>query len=105
MTNIFDIAGGVRSGHEHIDTLFADRRLTIERIVSVGHQTPKQDWYDQAQDEWVAVLQGEAVLTFDDGGDVHVGRGEWTFIPAHRKHRVARTSVDPACIWLALHFR
>ena len=47
--------------------------LRVERIVSTGgHATPPGQWYDQAQAEWVAVVQGEGVVRFE----LPLGQGE-----------------------------
>ena len=76
--------------------------IRVERILSTGQASPPGFWYDQAEDEWVAVLQGEGVLQWEDGQLTELRAGDWLFIPAHQKHRVERTSVEPPCIWLAL---
>lgn len=75
----------------------------IERIVSRGHTSPDQGWYDQEDDEWVAVLEGEAQLRFEDGETVDLKCGNWLLIPARKRHRVSYTSTEPACVWLAVH--
>lgn len=41
-------------------------KVRIERIVSTGQASPEGFWYEQEEDEWVAVLKGEAVLRFED---------------------------------------
>ena len=41
--------------------------VRIERIISHGHASPADFWYDQAQHEWVIVLKGAARLQFEDG--------------------------------------
>lgn len=83
--------------------LIADHGVKIERIVSSGQSTPPGQWHDQARDEWVALLQGEATLQFEDGAEARLGPGDHLLIPAHQRHRVARTSDSPPCIWLAVH--
>ena len=76
--------------------------LRIERIVSDGHASPEGFWYDQDQDEWVALLEGEAGIAFADGRQVHLTRGDLLSLPAHTRHRVTYTS-RPA-IWLAVFY-
>ena len=76
--------------------------IRLERILSTGQASPPGFWYDQAEDEWVAVLQGEGVLQWEDGRLTELRAGDWLLIPAHQKHRVECTSVEPPCIWLAL---
>ncbi len=79
------------------------RGLRIERILSAGQTSPPGFWYDQQQDEWVALLQGRAGLSFDDGRSVTLEKGDWLFLPAHTRHRLDWTSREPPCIWLAVH--
>ncbi|MEZ0368338.1 MAG: cupin domain-containing protein [Candidatus Sericytochromatia bacterium] len=79
--------------------------LQLERIVSAGQVTAAGQWYDQAWEEWVLLLQGEAELEYDDGRRLALCSGDSVLIPAHQRHRVARTSQEPPCIWLALHLK
>jgi cupin 2 domain-containing protein len=89
---------------EQIQPLVTTNRVRIERIVSAGQITPEGRWYDQAWDEWVAVLQGSATLEFDDDQeDLTLAVGDWVLLPAGCRHRVYATSSDPACLWLAVH--
>lgn len=88
---------------EQFETLAKGNGLRVERIISAGQATPEGEWFDQEDDEWVALLQGEAELRFDDGRTQQLIAGDYLFIPAHQRHRVVRTSASPACIWLALH--
>jgi len=74
--------------------------ILLERIVSHGQTSPDGFWYDQEQDEWVMVLEGEAKLAFEDGRELGLSRGQSVFLPRRLKHRVTYTSSP--CIWLAL---
>jgi cupin 2 domain-containing protein len=85
------------------ETLLDTGKFRIERIVSRGHATADGQWYDQAWDEWVLVMQGEATLVFADSEAVHLQVGDYLFIPAHAKHRVEWTVPDADTIWLAVH--
>lgn len=85
---------------ESFQMLLACRNVQIERIVS--SDAPETVLYDQVQDEWVLLVQGEADLWID-GGQVTMRAGDFRFIPAHTPHRVLRTSTAPRCIWLAVH--
>jgi cupin 2 domain-containing protein len=76
--------------------------LRVERIISTGQASPPGFWYDQEEDEWVSVVQGEAALQWEDGSRAELGAGDWVLIPAHKKHRVERTSSKPPCVWLAI---
>lgn len=86
---------------EQFDTLCETRGARIERIVSHGHASPPDFWYDQAHDEWVMVLQGEATLGFEGGAGVLLNAGDSLCIPAHCRHRVISTSQNT--VWLAVH--
>lgn len=76
--------------------------IRVERIVSTGQTTPDDTWYDQPEDEWVALLQGEASLLLEDGTILCLSPGDYLLIPAHCKHRVTFTSIQPPAIWLAI---
>ncbi len=104
MSGLFSIPAGLPGPEEFSEILARSGEIVVERIISHGHTTPGGAWFDQEKDEWVALLQGEALLTFSDGLNLEMRAGDSTLIPAHRRHRVERTSTDPPCIWLALHF-
>lgn len=85
--------------------LMAARGLKIERIISTGQASPPGFWYDQGWSEWVLLVAGEAWLEFE--GDAALRRlqaGDYVLIPAHCRHRVARTDNTAPTIWLAVHF-
>lgn len=107
MANIFDYPVfnelADRPSAEHFEVLAAGKDIRIERIISTGQTTPDGEWYDQRQDEWVILLQGEAKLAYEDGSTRALKSGDYVFIPAHQKHRVEYTSVEPPCVWLAIH--
>lgn len=102
LTNLFALPSPL-DDKEHFDVLAQGKGVKIERIVSTGQTTPDGEWYDQESDEWVALLQGEAELRYEDGQVTPLVAGDYVYIPAHRKHRVERTSASPPCVWLALH--
>ena len=78
-------------------------KIRIEKILSSGHTTEEGKWYDQAEDEWVVLLSGIAILEFEDNSILEMKPGDYIFIPAHKKHRVTFTSKEPSCLWLAIH--
>lgn len=82
--------------------LIPDRGVKIERIVSCGQTSPAGEWYDQDRDEWVVLIQGEAVLEYESGEKLRLNAGDHVLIPARRRHRVNYTSRRPPCIWLAV---
>lgn len=88
---------------EQFEAIAANEDLLIERIISAGQTTPEGQWYDQERDEWVILLQGEAEISYEDNSRVALRSGDYLMIPAHQKHRVAYTSQEPPCIWLAVH--
>ncbi len=102
MPNIFDLSA-ISSNQEVFEPLLQNLQLLLERIVSTGQTTPEGEWYDQLRDEWVILLQGEATLAYEDGSEKALQPGDYLLIPAHQKHRVTYTSVDPPCVWLAMH--
>ncbi len=87
---------------ELFTSLLQHDKVQIERIVSKGHSTPFGQWYDQEQDEWVIVLQGQAVLVYERAEQT-LKAGDYVFIPAHTKHRVEWTTPDSHTVWLAIH--
>ena len=102
MPNLF--AGiPTRLTDELIETLAQGAGVRIERIVSLGHTTPVREWYDQDQSEWVLLLRGETTLRFDDG-EIELRPGDCINLPAHKRHRVERTSTTEPTIWLAVHY-
>ena len=88
---------------EVVQTLVQAGDVRIERIVSHGHASPVDFWYDQPQHEWVIVLQGAARLQFEDGM-VEMNPGDFINIPAFRKHRVDWTTLDETTVWLAVRY-
>jgi cupin 2 domain-containing protein len=102
--NIFEIEKLPEGQAEIIDELLKQPGVRIERIISNGQTTPPGEWYDQDEHEWVILLQGEATLEFEDGTTEILLRGSHKYLAPHQKHRVANTSSEPPCIWLALFF-
>jgi cupin 2 domain-containing protein len=88
---------------ELFTTLLAAANVRIERIVSHGHASAPEFWYDQDQHEWVVVLKGAARLRFESE-IVEMKPGDFIDIPAHKRHRVEWTTPDEPTIWLAVHY-
>lgn len=100
MKNLFDISK-LDLREEFFETLASGEHVRVERIVSNFHRSPEGFWYDQAEAEFVCLLQGEAELEFKDGGEIKLMRGgDFILIGKHVLHRVRRTSKD--CVWLAV---
>ena len=91
---------------ELVDVLTENKSVRIERIVSTGHSSQDEFWYDQEEHEWVVVLKGEAKLLFEgDDQPVLMKPGDYLNIPAHQKHRVEWTTPKESTVWLAVFYR
>ena len=90
---------------EVIENILKNKSIRIERIMSKGHSTPKEFWYDQDENEWVIVLNGKAEIFFDgDINPIQLKKGDYLNINAHVKHRVEYTDPDIETIWLAVFY-
>ena len=90
---------------ELMQSLLQRPGLRIERIVSLGHASPPDFWYDQAEHEWVAVLSGAAQIRLAEPDEIiELKPGGFVNIAAHRKHRVEWTTPDEPTIWLAVFY-
>lgn len=87
---------------EQFNLLLKSPNCRIDRIVSAGHSSPKGFWYDQENDEFILLVQGEATIEFEDRGMVTMKAGDYLLIPQGCKHRLENSSVDPVCIWLCV---
>ena len=101
--NIFDAIPDNLSD-EVFEILAENKNVKIERIISKGHSSPDTGWYDQEQNEWVIVLKGEAIISFEDDTSVTLTAGDYLNINAHQKHKVKWTAPDIETIWLAVHY-
>lgn len=89
---------------ERFDPLLSAANVRIERIVSTGQATPAGEWFDQAWDEWVVVISGAAELVLENEESPRcLGPGDYVFLPAGTRHRVAWTTPDRPTVWLAVH--
>lgn len=90
---------------ESFQTLVREGSVRIERIVSFGQCSPEGFWYDQSEQEWVVVIEGEARLQFDGDPEVVTLKvGDHLLIPAHKRHRVEWTCSAGPTIWIAVFF-
>lgn len=78
--------------------------LKIERIISDGHHSLPNFWYDQEMNELVFLLQGSAVIEYENGTRLKLEVGDYVKINAHEKHRVVEISKTGKTIWLAIHY-
>ncbi len=90
------------------ENLLRAAHLRIERIVSRGHASPPDFWYDQAENEWVLLVQGAARLSVcDQMGQVQtveMKAGDYLHLAAHQRHRVEWTAAVEETIWLAVFY-
>ena len=93
------------ANEERIDRLVSRDGVLIERIVSTGQASPPGFWYDDAREEWVALLAGAATLEFEDTAEPprRLLPGDYVHIPAHCRHRVSWTDPTVPSVWLAVY--
>ncbi len=96
--NLFNYT--VPAAGETFETLLSHKNVEIIRIVSSDRLEEKV--YCQDEDEWVVVLEGEALLSLD-GEEKRLKRGDSLFIPAKTQHRVLETK--RGTLWLAIHIK
>ncbi len=89
---------------EIFEQILQSENIKIERIISKGHRSPDSGWYDEEQNEWVIVLKGEAIISFENGIDINLKAGSHINIPAHKRHKVSWTDPKTETIWLAVHY-
>lgn len=89
---------------ELTDVLVNNSNVRIKRIISKGHKSPENFWYDQDENEWVLLIKGSANIKFENDTLLRLTEGDYLNIPAHTKHRVEMTSGEGATIWLAIFY-
>lgn len=89
---------------EVFEDIIRTDKVRIERIVSKGHTSPVEGWYDQEENEWVLVVEGRAQLEFENGVVQELTAGDYVNIPAHTRHKVRWTDPDVPTIWLAVFY-
>jgi len=89
---------------EFFEDIIKGKNFRLERIVSDGHSSPPDFWYDQDQNEFVLLLSGSAQLEFQDNTVVNLTPGDSIDIKAHSKHRVSSTSPSGKTVWLAIFY-
>jgi len=91
---------------EVTESLVRSNSIRIERIISKGHCSTPDFWYDQAENEWVLLMKGAARLKFHKNNEIlHLAPGMYINIPAHEKHRVEWTTDQEETIWLAVFYQ
>lgn len=96
ISNLYD-GENPAENNEIFSTLFQNDILKIESIRS-SLKTPGE-FYDQDQDEWVLLLQGEARIEII--GEIRsIRSGDYLFLPKRTLHRVISTSEN--ALWLCV---
>jgi len=98
--NIFNLPG-IPLTEELTTVLTENKNIRIERIVSTGQVS---DWYDQSEEEFVILLEGNATVEFEGGRFVKLIKGDTVLIKPHERHRASYTSEEPPCVWLCIFY-
>ena len=94
--NFFDYT--IPATGETFTTLLAHKNITINRIVSSN--SLEAQTYLQEEDEWVVLLEGEAILQIKEE-ERKLTKGDSVLIPAKTPHKVLQT--QKGTLWLAVH--
>ena len=86
--------------NELFEVLLKQKNIEITHIVSSSNLTSKE--YDQNEDEFVLILEGEATLEINEEKKL-LKKGEYIFLPAHTKHKIL--SVKQNTHWLAIYIK
>ena len=98
------LAGAIPAqGQETSQILIETGDFRLLRLHSCSACSPPGFWYDQAEAEWLCLLQGSARLQFaDENVERELNRGDSLMIAPHRRHRLVATDGGGGTIWLAL---
>ncbi len=96
--NIFKNCIKPKAGSETFNTLLEHKNIKIELINS--NSVISGESYQQEQDEWILLLEGEAILEVEGVAQL-LKTGDYLFISAQTVHRVFFT--DQKTLWLAIH--
>ena len=94
--NLFDYTIPVTG--ETFTSLLKHKNITINRIVSAD--TLDEKTYIQEEDEWVILLEGEAILQIEAKEEKLI-KGDSLLIPAKTPHKVLHTR--KGTLWLTVH--
>ena len=93
----------IDKSEERFFEIFKNETIKIEKIVSNGQTSPDNFWYEQEKNEFVLLLEGFAILEFEDK-EKKKKKGDCINIKAFEKHRVKFTSLDESTIWFAVFY-
>jgi cupin 2 domain-containing protein len=102
--NIYDVEN-INLSDEFFEDLLKQKGFRLERIISKGHVTESDYWYDQDEDEFVLLLKGFAKLLFEDNSIIELKEGDYILIPKHVKHKVIYTDKNNKTFWLTCYFK
>lgn len=100
--NIFENINIDKINEEFIKIL-RDENIRIERIVSNGQKSEDDFWYEQSENEFILLLEGDAIIEFEKG-DIKLTKGDYLDIKAYERHRVKYTSTKKPTVWLAIFY-
>ena len=100
--NIFDNINVDKNNEEFIKIL-RDKNIRIERIVSNGQISDENFWYNQDENEFVLLLDGEAILEFENR-EITLKKGDFIDIKSRTKNRIKYTYLDEPTIRLAIFY-
>lgn len=83
---------------ETFNTLLEHKNIKINRIVSSDNVDNTE--YLQEEDEWLILLEGEAILLLNNE-EKKLTKGDTLFIPSRTRHRVLST--QRGTVWLTVH--
>ena len=87
---------------EEVTTILTENKnVRIERIISTEQVS---DWYNQTETEFVVLLEGNAIIEYENGESIAMTKGDTLLIKSHEKHRVSYTSSKPPCVWLCVFY-
>ena len=88
---------------ERFFEIFKNEIIKVEKIVSNGQKSPKNFWYEQEKSEFILLLEGFAVLEFENR-EVELIKGGCLNIIAMEYLRVKFTSLDEPSVWFAVFY-
>ena len=93
----------IDKNEEKFFEIFKNETIKVEKIVSNGQKSPDNFWYEQEENEFILLLDGFAILEFEDR-IIELKKGDCLNIKAMEKHRVKFTSLDEPTIWFAVFY-
>ena len=93
----------IDKNEEKFFEIFKNETIKVEKIVSNGQKSPDNFWYEQEESEFILLLDGFAILEFEDR-IIELKKGDCLNIKAMEKHRVKFTSLDEPTIWFAVFY-